>query len=135
MTDNITLEELKENFNLFDSWEDRYRYLIDLGKKLPQMDDSLKTDEYKVHGCVSKVWMVTDFKNGRFEIFADSDAHIVRGLIAVLMIAFQGCNMEEIRSVDIEKTFRQLGLEQHLSPNRRSGFFSMVEAIRSAAGC
>ncbi len=135
MSDIISLEELKENFELFDNWEDRYRYLIDLGRKLPAMDESLKTDSSEVRGCVSKVWMVAGIEKGRFSLVADSDAHIVRGLIAVLMIAFNGRKIEEVRDLDIAETFRSLGLEQHLSPNRRSGFYSMVEAIRSAAGC
>jgi cysteine desulfuration protein SufE len=135
MPENITLDDLKENFSLFDDWEERYRYLIDLGKSLPPMDDHLKTDENKVHGCVSQVWMVTGFRDGRLEFTADSDAHIVRGLVAVLKAAYEGKTPEEIKSIDIEQAFQELGLEQHLSPNRRSGFFSMVETLRSVAGC
>jgi len=130
MSENITLEELKGNFSLFDDWEERYRYLIDLGKNLPPMDARLKTGKNKVNGCVSQVWMVAGFREGRLEFVADSDAHIVRGLIAILRAAYVGKTPEEIKSTDIEESFRELGLEQHLSPNRRSGFFSMVETIK-----
>ncbi len=135
MSDIITIEELKENFSLFDDWEERYRYLIDLGRKIPPMKEDLKTEENKVHGCVSQVWMVSGFDDeGYFGFIADSDAHLVRGLIAILFAAYKGKTREEVKSVDIDSAFRELGLEQHLSPNRRSGFFSMVETIRKQAG-
>ncbi len=128
---NETLDDLKENFALFDDWEERYRYLIDLGRKLPQMDDSLKTDEHFVRGCTSKVWMVPDVKDGRLYFQADSDAHIVRGLVALLMAAYQGQKLEDIKYINIEEAFQEIGLDQHLSPNRRNGFFSMVEKIKA----
>lgn len=126
-----SLEELVENFSLFDDWEERYRYLIDLGRSLPQMDDSQKTDENLVRGCTSRVWLVPDIKEGRFFFTADSDAHIVRGLVAILVAAYQGRTLEEIRDADIETAFKTIGLDQHLSANRRSGFFAMVERIKT----
>ncbi len=125
------LKELIENFALFDDWEERYRYLIDLGRNLPPMDASLKTDERLVRGCTSRVWMDIKIEDGVFHFIADSDAHIVRGLIAVLMKVYQDKPLEEIMRADIEGAFNEIGLSQHLSPSRRSGFFAMVEKIRS----
>lgn len=128
------LQDLQENFELFDDWEERYRYLIDLGRKLPKMDDALKNDETLVRGCTSQVWLVPKIKDGVLYFQADSDAHIVRGLVALLVAAYQGQKLEDIPKIDIEQTFRDIGLDQHLSPNRRSGFFSMVERIKSFGG-
>jgi len=130
----VGLDELKENFALFDDWEERYRYLIDLGKSLPAMDDALKTPETIVKGCISKVWMICETDEaGRFHFIADSDAHIVRGLIAIVLAAYQGKTAQEIAQVDIETAFREIGLDQHLSPNRRNGFFAMVERVKGLA--
>jgi cysteine desulfuration protein SufE len=125
------LQEIVDNFALFDDWEERYRYLIDLGRALPSMDDSLKNDQTFVPGCTSKVWLVVEIRGGVLHIVADSDAHIVRGLVALLLMAYQGRTIDEIRALDIESLFREIGLDQHLSPNRRNGFFAMVERIRS----
>lgn len=126
-----SLNDLKENFDLFDDWEERYRYLIDLGRKLPQIDDSLKTEEYLVRGCTSQVWLIPEIKDDTLYFQADSDAHIVRGLIAVLMSAYQGQKLSDLKNIDVEAAFKEIGLDQHLSPNRRNGFFSMVERIQS----
>lgn len=128
-----SLEELKQNFSLFDDWEERYRYLIDLGRKIPRMDEVHKTDENLVRGCTSKVWLVATMNNTKLHFIADSDAHIVRGLIALLDVAYQGKEAVDIQNIDIEKVFREIGLEQHLSPNRRSGFYAMVERIKDLA--
>ncbi len=128
---NTDLEELVENFALFDDWEERYRYLIDLGRKLPKMDEDLKTDKNLVRGCTSRVWMQAEVKDGAFHFTADSDAHIVRGLIALLMRVYEGRAVSEISQIDIEAAFREIGLDQHLSPNRRSGFFAMVERVKA----
>ncbi len=125
-----SLEEVVENFSLFDDWEDRYRYLIDIGRELPNIDESLKRDEYLVRGCTSRVWLIPEIKDNIFDFQADSDAHIVRGLVAILMAAFKGRSVEEIRNTDIEAAFKEIGLDKHLSANRRSGFFSMVERIK-----
>jgi len=126
------LEELTENFSLFDDWEERYKYLIDLGKNLEPMDESLKTEATLVKGCTSQVWMMCKTDNdGRYHFIADSDAHIVRGLIAVILGAYQGKTAQDIQLMDIEKSFADIGLDQHLSPNRRNGFFAMVERIKT----
>ena len=125
-----TLNNLVDDFSLFDGWEDRYRYLIDLGQKMEPLPESLKADEYKVHGCTSQVWLVPDIKDGRFYFRADSDAMIVKGLIYILYEAYNGKTLDEIVDVDIERAFERLGLDKHLSPNRRNGFFSMTDKIR-----
>lgn len=129
----ISFEELKGNFELFDDWEDRYRYLIDLGRKLPAFPDTLKTEANKVRGCMSQVWMVSGHAAGdasHFAFAADSDAHIVKGLIAVLGILFSGKTPQEIARTDTDAAFRAIGLDQHLSPSRRNGLVSMVDKIR-----
>ncbi len=129
------LQELIENFAFLDDWEERYKYLIDLGRELPEMDLALKTEATLVKGCTSRVWMVCETNDqGAYQFIADSDAHIVKGLIAVLLSAYQGKTTEKIKAVDIEASFAQLGLDQHLSPNRRNGFFAMVERVRALAG-
>ncbi len=130
------VEELIDNFTFLDDWEDRFRYLIDLGRKLEPMDESLKTEETKVRGCTSQVWIVDEIKPGTpptLHFVADSDAHIVKGLIAVLLSIYDGRTPEEILGVDIRQVIGQLGFEQHLSPNRANGLFSMVERIRALA--
>ena len=128
-----TLDQILETFSLFDDWEGRYAYLVDLGKTVPEMDDALKTSENEVRGCTSKVWMAWDIRNGAFHFKADSNAMIVKGLIGVLMAIYQDQPVKEIAGIDVERIFSQLGLEQNLSPNRRSGFFSMVEKIRAVS--
>lgn len=130
---SYTIEELAENFSLFADWEERYRYLIDLGRELPHLDESLKRDEFLVRGCTSRVWLIPAIDNDILTFQADSDAHIVRGLVALLMAAYQGKSLEYIRDMDINKVFSDIGLDQHLSPNRRSGFYAMVERIKGLA--
>jgi cysteine desulfuration protein SufE len=130
MTPSLT--DLIENFSLLDDWEARYQYLIDLGKDLPPMEEGLKTEDTLVRGCTSRVWMVTRrHESGRYHIIADSDAHIVRGLVAVLLSAFQDKTAEEIKSMDIEAAFNRMGLSDNLSPNRRNGFFAMVSRLKA----
>lgn len=127
------IKELAENFSLLDDWEERYRYLIDLGRDLPKMDEALKIDDNIVKGCTSRVWLDANVEDNKLKFVADSDAHIVRGLIALLMSAYQGKSLQEIKQLDIEDIFSEIGLNQHLSPSRRNGFFSMVERIQSYA--
>ncbi len=132
----MSFAELTENFALFDDWEDRYRYLIDLGRKLPAFPDALRTEANKVRGCMSQVWMVPGHlkdDTSRFAFAADSDAHIVKGLIAVLGILFSGKTPQDIGATDTETAFQALGLDQHLSPSRRNGLVSMVEKIKTYA--
>ncbi len=132
----IEFDELVENFDLFDDWDDRYRYIIDLGRKLPPFPDSEKTDARKVRGCMSQVWMVPGHlpdQRNRFAFAADSDAHIVKGLIHILAILYTGKTAGEIADVNAEQAFAQLGLDQHLSPSRRNGLVSMVNRIQGDA--
>jgi cysteine desulfuration protein SufE len=134
------VEELVDSFALFDDWEDRFRYLIDLGRKLAPMDPALKTEETKVRGCTSQVWIIDRVEPGvgpdgppRLHFVADSDAHIVKGLIAVLLAIYDGRTPAEILAVDIKDAIARLGFAQALSPNRANGLFSMVERIRALA--
>jgi cysteine desulfuration protein SufE len=129
--------ELEANLLLFDDWADRYQYIIGLGAKLPPLDEQYRTDTYKVEGCMSQVWLqseiVEEDSGRRLRFNADSDSTIVKGLFAILRILFSDKTAEEILAVDLETAFQQIGLEQHLSPNRRNGFFSMIEEIRRSA--
>lgn len=127
-----SIDDVLEIFSLLDDdWESRYRYLIDLGKTVPPMPDALKNDATLVPGCTSKVWLVADVADGRFTFQADSDAHIVKGLVGLLFLLFNGRPAGEIASVDVEGIFDRLGLSGNLSPNRRNGFFAMVERIKA----
>ena len=132
----MTLEKLISNFELLGDWEERYGYLIDLGKKLPGLTDAEKTEDNRVHGCQAMVWLVMELdpeRAGALRIRADSDAFIVRGLIAVLQLIFNGRTPDEILAADAKSTLSQLGLDSHLSPTRKNGLFAMVERIRTLA--
>ncbi len=129
----MQLDELVEAFELLPDWEERYRILIDLGRKLPEFPDAERTEENRVQGCTSKVWLIAE-KNGEVLDFrADSDSFIVKGLLAILLKAYSGQRPEDIQRTDIEDLFQRLGLEQNLSPNRRSGFYATVERIKAIA--
>ncbi|WP_343559970.1 SufE family protein [Kiloniella sp. b19] len=133
---NEDLEDLIDTFEFVDDWEERYRYIIDMGKKLPALDDSDKTEENRVQGCTSQVWLVcetTDATPPVLKFRADSDAHIVRGLVAMMMMVFSGKTAREILDFDIQGLLDRLELAQHLSPNRANGLHSMVERIRATA--
>ena len=129
----LSFNELKDNFGLLDEWDDRYAYLIDLGRKLPELPDAWKTDATKVRGCMSQVWLVPGGTSQSFHFAADSDSTIVKGLIAVLASLFSGKSAADVAATDAEGAFRALGLEQHLSPNRRNGFVAMVGRIKDSA--
>ena len=127
----ISIDEIQSNFSFLDDWEDKYRYLIELGEGLEPFPDAFRSDEYKVDGCMSQVWLYpTQDENGIYTFIADSDAIIVKGLIAVILAAFNNKTSSQIQSVPIEDIFNNLGLETHLSPTRRNGFFAMVEKIK-----
>lgn len=131
------IDEILESFELLDDWEDRYAYLIDLGKHVEGLPPELKTEEVRVKGCTSQVWLVWRVEGegaeARVMFEGDSDAHIVRGLVSVLLSAYSGRTPAEILSLDVEALFRRLGLERNLSVSRRNGFFSMVERVRQVA--
>lgn len=131
---SLTAAELVSNFSLLDDWEARYAYVIDLGKYLPAFPESDKTEANIVRGCTSQVWLIPQKTSSDIVSFlADSDAHIVRGLIAILMVVYNDKPKDIVRRFDIEEFFGQLGLAEHLSPNRRNGFFAMVGRIKSLA--
>ena len=126
-------DELVEEFSFFDDWMDRYQYLVDLGRRLPEFPDDLKTDEHRIRGCQSQVWFVAEQRpDGRLEFQAISDAAIVSGLIAILLKIYSGKHPADILSTppDFVST---LDLETHLSPTRSTGLFSMLEAIQRFA--
>lgn len=132
------IQEIIDNFSVLDDWDDRYRYLIELGRELRPLARTAHTDANKVQGCTSQVWLETDVRpngvDGPVLTFAgDSDAHLVRGLIAVLFAIFSGKTAKQILSVDALAQFERMGLREHLTPQRSNGFRSMVERIRSEA--
>jgi cysteine desulfuration protein SufE len=134
----MSIDEIIENFELLEEWDDRYRYLIELGRALPALPETARTDANKVQGCASQVWLATSIKpNGAsgpvLDFEGDSDAHIVRGLIAVLFALFSGKGAKDILSTDAVALFQKLGLREHLTPQRSNGFRSMVERIRRDA--
>lgn len=133
--DNTTLEEILDTFEFLDDWEDRYRMIIDLGKKLVPLAPEEMTDAFKVRGCQSQVWLVpTTDADGRIHFRGDSDAHIVKGLVALMIVIFSGKTGAEIVDIDARAILDQLGLSAHLSPMRANGLFSMVERIQEIAG-
>ncbi len=125
----MTLDELKENFAFLSGWEEKYAYLIELGTTLPPMTESEKDDASRVEGCMAQVWMTAEKKDDRFYFKMDSDAHIVKGLQGVLFNLINGKTADEIKSLNLPMVFTELGLADHLSPNRRNGFYAMVERI------
>ena len=134
----MTLDTIRSDFALLDDWEDRYRYVIELGRALPALPAAEHVDANKVRGCASQVWLVTDVANGddglpRLHFRGDSDAHIVRGLIAILFAVYSDRTAKDIVTTDAEGIFSELGLREHLTPQRSNGLNSMVERIRSDA--
>ena len=131
----LTLAEVKETFEFLDDWEDRYRYIIDLGKGLPNIADELRAEENLVKGCQSLVWIVISYeeKEDQVTIQLDSDAFIVRGLIAILMTVFQRQSPSQIVDENVEELFAELDLLSHLSPTRGNGLRSMVSRIKQEA--
>lgn len=133
MGGRMTIDDLREHFDLLDSWEERYGYLIDLGRKLPPMQAELKNDQTKVEGCLSSVWLHARYEDGVLRFDADSDASIVRGLIAILMVAYDNKRPEDIVALDVSTLFDELGFHSQVSMNRRNGFFAMVGRIQTEA--
>jgi cysteine desulfuration protein SufE len=138
MAEAMNIDEIIENFALLDEWDDRYRYVIELGRGLAQLDERDRKEANKVQGCASQVWLATttqsDGQDGPVLSFAgDSDAHIVRGLIAILFAIYSGKPAREILATDAIDVFNRIGLREHLTPQRSNGFRSMVERIKSDA--
>lgn len=130
-------EEIAETFDFLDDWEDRYRHVIELGRAMPAMEDALKTPATKVDGCASQVWLHPvlsgEGAQASFDFKGDSDAMIVRGLIAVLHALYAGLSVDEVRRVDAMAELARLGLDEHLSSQRSNGLRAMVERIRIVA--
>lgn len=135
----MSIEQIIDDFGVLDSWDDRYRYVIELGRSLPEFPEAARTDLNKVQGCASQVWLVSETlsaKNGGgpvVEFKGDSDAHIVKGLIAILLALYSGQPAKKILDTDAIALFHRLGLGEHLTPQRSNGFRSMVERIRADA--
>ncbi len=131
-----SIDDLVDNFTFLDDWEDRYRYVIELGRTLPALSEAEHSDANKVRGCASQVWFVSKVvRNGevRLTFRGDSDAHIVRGLIAILFAIYSGRTAREIVDMDAEAIFAQIGLREHLTSQRSNGLSSMVARIRADA--
>jgi len=134
----MTLDTIRSDFAFLDDWEDRYRYVIELGRGLPPFPEAYRTHRYKVRGCASQVWLATETERRadgaamlRFQ--GDSDAHIVRGLIAILFAIYSGKHARDILATDAIALFERMGLREHLTPQRSNGFRAMVERIKSDA--
>jgi cysteine desulfuration protein SufE len=133
---DMTIDDIIDNFELIEDWDDRYRYLIELGRDLPPLSDTDRSEANKVRGCASQVWLATSVERGLageplLRFAGDSDAHIVRGLIAILFALYSGRPAQEILSRDAGEVFERLGLREHLTPQRSNGFRSMVERMRA----
>jgi cysteine desulfuration protein SufE len=126
-------EDIADTFAFLDDWEDRYRHLIDLGKAMPPLDSTFKVPAFKVDGCASQVWIRPQLEAGQMEFQGDSDAMIVRGLIALLHALYAGLPMGDVAAVDPAAEFGRLGLNDHLSAQRSNGVRAMVERIRRLA--
>jgi cysteine desulfuration protein SufE len=129
----MDLEELKETFSFFDDWEDKYRFIIDLGKDLTPLADAEKTEANLIRGCQSQVWLTHQLSDGKLHFQLDSDAHIVRGLSAVVLIASNDQSPEQIIALDLDGLFDELDLLAHLSVTRGNGLRSMIEKIKHIA--
>ena len=136
----MNVQDLLDDFEFLDDWEDRYRYVIELGRKLAPLSDEDRNATNKVNGCASQVWLATTITPSESEntqpvisYIGDSDAHIVRGLISILFIIYSGKHADEIIAIDVKNIFNQLGLNEHLSPQRSNGLISMVARIKADA--
>lgn len=130
---DVSADDIIDTLGFFDNWEDRYKYIIDLGKELPPMPERFRTEEYLVRGCQSQVWLVDECQEGRLYFQADSDAFIVKGLLGVVLAAFNGKTPGEILGFDVDAYFEKLDLLQHLSSTRGNGLKAMVKRIKDKA--
>lgn len=127
------IDALVDEFDLMDDWEQRYRYLIEMGQGLAPLDDAEYCDANKVQGCVSQVWLVLDDEDGRLLVRGDSDAHIVKGLVALMERLYSGRSPQDALAIDPKAVLGRIGLAEHLSPQRSNGLASMVQRIRAEA--
>lgn len=132
----LNIDEIIENFQFLDDWEDRYKYLIELGNSLEEFPEDRRNANSKVNGCVSQVWIISDQNNEPDPVITyrgDSDAHIVRGLIAITLAIFSGKKASEIMAIDEVSYFNEIGLQEHITPQRSNGLISMVKRIKDTA--
>ena len=136
----MNVQDLLDDFEFLDDWEDRYRYVIELGRQLDPLEPEDRSPANKVNGCASQVWLATKITSSKstpnqpvLTFAGDSDAHIVRGLIAILFIIFSGKPADEIATLDVKEIFNRIGLDEHLSPQRSNGLVSMVARIKTDA--
>lgn len=131
----MSIADIEADFALLDDWEDRYRYVIELGRALPDLPDALRTDANKVRGCASQVWLHTTTSGcePRLTFQGDSDAMIVRGLVAILLAIYDGKTAREIIATDAQPIFSRLGLKEHLTPQRSNGLVSMISRVKADA--
>lgn len=130
---DVSAADIVDTLGFFDSWEDRYKYIIDLGKELPPLPEQFRTDENIVRGCQSQVWLVHELRDNHLFFQADSDAFIVKGLLGLVLAAYNGKTAAQILAVDIESYFASLDLLQHLSSTRGNGLKAMVKRIQDTA--
>ncbi|MBK1850562.1 MULTISPECIES: SufE family protein [unclassified Marinobacter] len=132
---NPTLEDVLDGFEFLDDWEERYAFIIDLGKQLPAFPDDARIEENYVHGCQSQVWLIAHYHeaDGKLYLLIDSDAMIVRGLAAMILVALNGKTPRDLLATDIDEIFEQLDLFRHISPTRGNGLRSMIGKIRDIA--
>lgn len=133
MTFPANIQDMIDDFAFLDDWEDRYMHLIDLGKGLPPLPDGTRTDANKVKGCASQVWLVSEKTNGTWAFSGDSDAHIVKGLVAIVLEIFSGRSAAEIAALDANDILAKLGLAEHLSAQRSNGLAAMIGRIKTEA--
>ncbi len=129
----MDVDTIIEDFEALEPGEERYRYLIDLGKRLGGLPEAAKVEANRVHGCLSNVWIVAEIRNGHLHLQADSDAFIVRGLIAIVLAIFDGQPVDRVVATDANAVFERIGLDQHLSMGRRNGLWSMVQRVQALA--
>ena len=127
------IDELVDEFDFLGDWEERYRYLIEMGQAMPGLEDAERTEEAKVKGCVSQVWVHVDAQNGLIGLRGDSDAHIVKGLVALMSRLYNGRTPQDVLTIDPKSVLERIGLSEHLSPQRSNGLASMITRIRSEA--
>lgn len=130
----MDIEELTDNFELLEDWEDKYRYIIELGEALEPLPEKFRSEEWKVQGCQSQVWLAPEKHGDKIHFVGDSDAMIVKGLIAIALMIFSDKTATEIKAVDVETVFGRLGLQEHLTPSRRNGLLAMTDKIKFYAG-
>lgn len=134
---NARISQIIDDFDVLDSWDDRYRYVIELGRKLPELPAADHNDKNKVQGCTSQVWLTSERKDSPhgpvLDFRGDSDAHIVKGLVAILLALYSGETAKKILETDANALFKQLGLGEHLTPQRSNGLRAMVERIKTDA--